>query len=53
VKSEEVKECERCLKPARLWFPEEDGVVGLCDACLIESYGEANIKKGHEGSPAA
>jgi len=45
VKNEDVKECERCLKPANLWFPEEDGVVGLCSSCLVESYGENNIKE--------
>lgn len=43
VKDEDVKECERCLKPANLWFPREDGVVGLCNDCLIESYGASSI----------
>jgi len=45
VKDEDCKECERCLKSANLWFPQEDGVVGLCSECLIESYGESNIRE--------
>jgi len=48
IKDETIQECERCLKLAKLWIPEDDGVVGLCDECLVESYGEDNIKATHE-----
>lgn len=43
IKDEATQECERCRKQANLWFPEEDSVVGLCDECLVESYGEDNV----------
>lgn len=45
IRAGEEQECERCLKPAMLWFPDEDAAVGLCDTCLIESYGQDNIEK--------
>lgn len=44
ARNEVVQECERCNKEEKLWFPEEDPAVGLCDSCLIESYGDENIE---------
>ncbi|MFQ5329063.1 MAG: hypothetical protein ACE5D4_03630 [Thermodesulfobacteriota bacterium] len=43
-RDESVQECESCGKLDKLWFPEEDAVAGLCDACLMEAYGKENIE---------
>lgn len=44
ARDESIEECERCNKKGNLWFTEEDPAVGLCDSCLIESYGSENIE---------
>lgn len=43
LKSKDEESCEVCGKVARLWFIENEALVGFCDSDLKSSYPEAEV----------